>query len=99
MKRITVKAFWVGFTLACLNAVLNNCTPVPNPAEEPSNGIVILPGYPNAVAICGPAEHGFSDAIVVTRGNHALYINLGHYNDQEINQLSTLATKHCKKLR
>lgn len=98
MKSITAKAFLVGFSLACVNAAFS-CIPTEEGYTQPFNGIVILPGYSNAVAICGSAENGYSDAIVVERGNHALYINPGHYSDMEINQLSTLATKHCKKMR
>lgn len=101
MKNFYVKAFCVGFALICLNGVLNNCSEAPVRKDNTSltNSIIILPGYSFAVAICGPAEEGYSDAIVVKRGNYTLYINSGYIYDTEIDQLSELATKKCKRLK
>lgn len=97
MKALYVKAFLVGAALACTSALLDNCVPIIDQPRD--NGIVILPGYQNAVAICGPAEYGYSDAVILKRNNHTLYINSGYVRDVEIEKLSMLANKHCKNLR
>lgn len=66
-------------------------------------GIVSLPGYEHAVAICGQegpdGRHVTDQAILIQEEGIFYTINTGHEKDPEIQQVKLLAQRTCGELK
>lgn len=72
------------------------------PVSCRAKGVVIMEGYPHAVAICGQASQldeataTLNEGVVLHQEGYFLVVNEGHLKDNELQNLKVLAVIECK---